>query len=267
MNKIQKRVIEELKEASEKLGHSPRRREIQGLAWRCYKYFESFNEAKKRAGLKMLNVRITTFPRNAFKIDKNLARITAYLTADGHIYKDLKGFHFYSKDEEILKELEEMIHKKFRLRGNYREGNGYGKCFTYTVFNSRITRFLNELGVPAGDKVITSFDVPEWIKNNKKLSKEYLRILFYCEGSKYKQSKNTERIKINFNKAERLLEDGLKFMGSLKKLLKDFDIETSNIWISGGNERKRDGEVTKQINFHVKSNSINTFINKIGWIK
>jgi hypothetical protein len=267
MNKIQGGIVNELKEKAKMLGHSPKRREVESLARKCYRYFDSFNEAKKKAGLSIVNVRITLFPKNSFKIDKELARIAAHLTGDGHIYKDLKGLQFYSKNREVLKELEKIIYKKFELRGKYGEGNGYGKCFRYTVFNSKLTKFLNELSIPAGDKMVTPFDVPDWIKNNKELSKEYLKILFYCEGSKYKQSKNTEKIKINFNKTEELLEDGLKFMNSLKELLSDLNIETTNIWVSKGNKRKRDGKITKRINFHIRSNSNNTFINEIGWIK
>lgn len=267
MNKIQKGIIQELKQEADRLSHSPRMREIPKLAHRCYKYFGSFNKAKKKAGLKIVNVRITNFPKKAFKLDKDLTTIIAYLTADGHLYKDLKGFHLYSNNKLILKQLEEIIYKKFGLKGIYGEGSGYGKCFRYKVFNKPVILFLRDKGTPAGDKMLTPFDVPEWIQDNKRFSKEYLKILFYCEGSKYRQSKNTERIKINFNKAEKLLEDGISFINSLKKLLKNHGIETTNIWISKGNIRKKDGETTKQINFHIKSNSNNKFIKEIGWLK
>jgi len=267
MNSKQRQILKEIKNCSIKLGHSPRKREIHNLAQKCYKYFGSFNRVKKLANLEIVNVRKTNFPKNAFKIDRNLAFISAFLTADGHVYKDLKGFYFSSNNLNILKKIEGIIKNKFGIKGLYREGNGYGISYKFLVFNKPITLFLVRLGIPPGDKMTTPFDVPECIKNNKKLSKEYLKILFYCEGGKSKQSKNTEKIKINFNKSERLLEDGLKFMNSLKKLLKEFNIETTNIWVSEGNKRKRDGEITKQINFHIKSNSVNRFINEIGWLK
>jgi hypothetical protein len=267
MNKIQKEIIKELKEEFDRIGHSPKRREIPELAWRCYRYFNSFNEAKRKAGLSIVNVRIIDFPKNAFKLDKNLVTIIAYLTADGHLYKDLKGFHLYSSNKEILKKLEKIIYKKFRLKGIYGEGNGYGKCYRYKIFNKPVTLFLRDKGAPIGDKMLTPFDIPEWIKNNKEFAKEYLRILFYCEGSKYKHSKNTEKIKINFNKSEKLLNDGINFMNSLKDLLRKFDIETTNIWVMKGNIRKKDDKITKTIVFNIKSNSVNRFINKIGWLK
>jgi len=267
MNNIQKNILNELRKESQKLGYSPRRREIPKLAHQCYRHFNSFNKAKKKAGLELTHHRVVDFPKKAFKLDKDLAILIAYLTADGHLYKDLKGFHFYSNDLKMLKELEKIINNKFGLKGIYGKGSGYGTCFRYKVFNKIVTLFLRDTGVPAGDKMLISFDVPKWIKKNKEFSKEYLKIIFYCEGSKYKHSKNTEAIRINFNKSEKLLDDCVHFMNSLKEMLKTFKIETTNIWIMEGNLRKRDGERTKMVAFKIKSVDINKFINKIGWLK
>jgi hypothetical protein len=189
------------------------------------------------------------------------------LTADGHLYKDLKGFHFYSNNKPTLIKLENIVYKKFGLKGIYGEGSGYGKCFRYKVFNKKVTLFLKNKGVPVGDKMITPFDVPKWIKCNKKFSKEYLKIIFYCEGSKSKHSKNTYEIRINFNKSEKFLNNGIKFMDSLKEMLKKFNIETTSIWIRDGNIRKKDREITKVMIFKVKSSDVNKFINEIGWLK
>jgi hypothetical protein len=267
MNKLQKEIVYELKKKAKELGHSPKRREISKLALKCYSHFNSFNQAKKLAGLNIVNVRVINFPKNAFDFDKDLARIIAFLTADGHLYKSLRGFLFYSNNKTVLKELEDIIFKKFGLIGTYSEGTGYGKCFRYRVFNKKISLFLKESGSPIGDKMLTSFDVPDWIKDNKEFSREYLKTLFYCEGSKSKHSKNTEIIRINFNKAEILLKDGLTFINSIKKLLERYAIETSEIWITKGNIRKKDREITKQITFQIKSNSNNKFIKEIGWLK
>lgn len=237
------------------------------MAKSCYKHFGSFNEAKKKAGLEIKNNKITSFPKNAFRLDKDLVTIIAYLTADGHLCKDLKGFYFSSKDRNFLEKLEKIIMKKFGLKGKYVLGTGHGKSYKYLVFNKPITLFLKDKGVPEGDKMLTSFDVPRWIKINKEFSKEYLKIIFYCEGSKYKQSKNTQAIKINFNKSEKLLNDCIRFMNSLRKMLNTFDIETTNFWIMKGNLRKRDNVITKLVAFKIKSGSVNKFIKEIGWLK
>jgi len=267
MDSKQKQILIELKKCNIELGHSPKKREILKLAQKCYKHFGSFNKAKKLANLDIVNVRKTSFPKNAFKIDKDLAFISAFLTADGHIYKDLKGFYFSSRDLKILKQIEKKIKNKFELKGLYREGNGHGVSYKFLVFNKPIALFLVKLGIPPGDKMLVPFDVPKWIKKDKELSREYLKILFYCEGSKSYHSKNTEAIRINFNKTEDLLKDAERFMKSIKNLLKKFGIETTNIWISQGNRRIKDNKLTKQIRFGIKANSFNKFINEIGWLK
>lgn len=268
MNSKQKDIIKELRYMSKKLGHSPRKRDVSSkLSWLCYKHFGSFNIAKKKAKLDIANVRITKFPKDAFKIDKELAIITAYLTADGHLYGDLKGFYFSSKDKNFLKYLSKIIYNKFGLKGKYVKGDGYGESHKYLVFNKIVSTFLNNKGVPAGDKMLNIFDIPDWIKKSKKLSKEYLKIIFYCEGSKYKHSKNSNAIKINFNKTQELLDDALAFMESLKIELNKFNIKTTNSWISKSNKRRKDNKITKSICFKIKASSVNTFINKIGWLK
>ena len=267
MAKKKENIPSQLRSISDKLGHSIKRRDCPyRLYTECVKHFGSFNKAKKLAGLKVVNIRITSFPKDAFRLDTNLAMITAYLTADGHLYKDLKGFQFYSKDKKTLEELDRILYKKFRLKGKYGEGTGYGEAYRYSIFNRIISKFLNKLGVPSGNKMFIAFDIPKWVKNNKEFSREYLKVLFYCEGSKYKHSKNTYQIKINFNKSEKLLDDGIKFMRSVQELLKIFDIDATNIWISKGNIRK-DGEITKQINFKLKAAGNDKFIKEIGWLK
>jgi len=267
MNSKQGNIISELKRIAKKLGHSPIRREVPTLAKKCYDNFNSFNEAKELAGIEIKNKQIKTFPKRAFKLDKDLVTILAFLTADGHLYKDKKGFYFSSKDKNFLKILEKIITKKFAIKGKYIPGEGFGKSYKYLVFNKIVTLFLINSGVPAGDKMLVSFDVPNWIKKNGKFSREYLRILFYCEGSKYKQSKNTESIKINFNKSVKLEKDVIRFLNSLKAMLLKFGIDTTNTWNSKSNLRKKDRVITRLYAFKIKSSDVNKFINKIGWLK
>ncbi len=266
MNKQQ--IIKELRKIAKYLKKSPGRREIPYPLYKeCIKQFKYFNKAKQIAGLKIHRKNVP-IPKKAYKLDKDLAKIAAYLTTDGHIYKNLRAFIFFSKDINKLKELENLVYKKFKLKGKYRiTKTGFGDGKSYWIFNTKATKLLNNLGVPAGDKMLIKFDVPNWIKNNKQLSREYLKTCFYCEGSKYKVSKNSEAIKINFNKSEELLNDGLKFMDSLKELLKIFNIETTKTWICKGNLRKKDNKITKLMAFKIKANHNNKFIKEIGWIK
>ncbi|MAG19854.1 hypothetical protein CL618_00265 [archaeon] len=266
MNKIQKQIIKELKQTAKQLKKSPTRRQVPKLNNKCIKHFTSFNKAKERSGLKTTNNKFP-IPKKSYILDKNLTRIISYLTFDGHLYKDLRGFYLSSKNFKILKDFKDTTYKKFNLKGTYQRGTGYGESYKYRIFNLKAGKLLNRLGTPNGDKMLIKFDIPEWIKKDKKLSREYLRIAFLCEGSKYKHSKNTERIKFNLNKTEELLDEGLNFIESIKLLLKQFNIETTNTRITKSNKRKKDGKITKSMIFQIRSNSFDKFIKEIGWFK
>ncbi|MFW5847111.1 MAG: homing endonuclease associated repeat-containing protein [Nanoarchaeota archaeon] len=85
LSNSQEQILKELKQSAKQLKHTPRLREIAKLARRCQREFGYFNKAKKLAGLEVVNVRVTDFPKKAFALDKDLAFIAAFLTADGHI--------------------------------------------------------------------------------------------------------------------------------------------------------------------------------------
>ena len=263
-------IIKELKSISKKLSKSPGRRDIpNNLGQQCVEQFGSFNNAKIKAGLSIFKRKCDILPKNSYKFSKDLVKIVSYLMFDGHLYKDLKGFYMSSKHINPLKDFETAIKKQFGIDGYYKfnTAGSMKQTHKFFVFNTNLTKFLNNIGVPKGDKMITTFDIPNWIKKNKEFSREYLRIAYLCEGSKYKQSKNIRTIKINLNKSEDLIEDGLNFMKSLKFLLNKFNIETTNMWVGKGNKRIRDGKFTKYMAFKIKTNSLNKFINEIGWLK
>ena len=263
-------IILELKKISRELGKSPGRREIPSMLNRfCVNEFGSLNNAKIKARLSIAKRKCDPLPKSAYKLDKRLVRIVSYLTFDGHLYGTLKGFHFSSNHKKDLEILREDVRRKFGVDVfTINKGGMTGKCYRYWYFNTNISKLLHSLGTPCGDKMITKFDVPGWIKKDKELGLEYLRMAFLCEGTKYKVSKNTERIQINLNKSEEFLEDGLKFMDSLKVLLKKFGIKTTSVKILQGNiNRKKDGRTTRLLRFRILAESTDTFIKQIGWLK
>ncbi len=266
---IQKELIRELKEASNRLGHSPKKRDIPNLAMRCYNHFGSFNKAKLKAGLSIGNVRITNFPKKAFKIDKDMARIASYVTFDGHLYKDLKGIMYSSKNIKDLEEFEKIVKRKFGLSGRYHlfsAGGGKNKTHKIFFFNKIVCKELFKLEVPKGDKSIQEFNVPKWIIDSKYLSREYLRIAFFCEGS-FKENRKTPRISFIQAKCIDILDSGIHFVDTIREMLAQFNIKTSECYCYGGRIRKRDNKVTKDIRFRVKTEDNNKFIREIGWLK
>lgn len=197
------------------------------------------------------------------KLDKDMVRVVSYLTFDGHLTEDLSNFYLSSKNIKTLKEFENIVKRKFLIIGRFEEGNGFGLCYKYRVFNSSICRLLLEIGTPNGNKMIKEFSIPSWIKKNKELSREYLRIAFYCEGGFWFE-KEIPKIRFGICKSKDKLENGVRFSKEMKLLLKRFKIDTTNIWIVDVGKGKR-GIETKQIFFKIKSNSIYRFAKEIGF--
>jgi len=269
MNEKQKEIILELKKISKKIGHSIKRRESSyRLYQECLINFGSFNKAKKIAGLETRNNHITVFKKNAFIKDKDLAKIVSYLTFDGHIYNNLKAFYFCSKDINQLNEFEKIIKRKFGIEGKYYFNNGGAfkvKTHKFIVFNKIIAEKLVKIGTPKEEKVSQAFGIPKWILASKELSKEYLKIAFLCEGSM--GLRKNPQIAINIAKTQNYLEDGIKFMESLKDMLYYFNIKVGKFYISKGRIRKKDGQLSRDIRFRISMTDSNKFIKKIGWLK
>jgi len=268
MNQKQKEVISKLRGFYKTFNHSPTKREIPKIFWECCREFGSFNKAKKKAGLEVKNIRITNFPEKAFVPDKDLVAISSYLTFDGHLYKNGRAFFYSSKRIEDINDFNKLISKKFRMPGKCQWNSAGSENQTHKiyVFNKELTQKLIELGIPNGDKTNQSFQVPNWIKNNKEFSRMYLKVAFLCEGSMKEKRKNP-RIQINLAKTQEFLSSGFMFMEDLRKMLRGFRIRTTNCAIIGERIRKKDNKISKDIRFRVITSDNNKFIKEIGWLK
>ena len=196
------------------------------------------------------------------EFDKDLAKLISYLTFDGHLAKDLKCFYLSSKNKDTLSDFEKIINRKFDISGRIEKGMGYGESYKYRVFNRKICRFLEKIGTPKGSKVTKNFLIPNWIKNNKELSREYLRVAFDCEGSIWFEKQ--PKIRFGMCKIEELLENGIEFLEQMKSMLEEFDINSTKTWLIKGNNRK-DGKITKGLYFKLKQTSLKQFAKEIGF--
>jgi hypothetical protein len=148
------------------------------------------------------------------------------------------------------------------------EAGSHYQTHKFYIFNKKIASFLLEMGVPKGNKTMQNFRVPNWVRNSKDLSREYLKIAYLCEGSFKERDRKNPRISINIAKADKFLNSGIKFMGDLKIMLKKFGIRTTPCYAIGQNViRKKDRIRTKNLRFRVITADNNKFIKEIGWIK
>ena len=199
-----------------------------------------------------------------------MAHIGSYLLFDGHIYDTLKGIMCSSIILRDLQTIEKIFKRKFGIRGIYylnSAGSNY-QTHKFCIFNKLIARKLVKIGIPKGNKTMQNFRVPQWIRNSKHLSREFLKVAFLCEGSFKENDRKNPRISINIAKAEQFLKSGIKFMNDLRFMLLKFGIRATNCHICGRNPiRKKDGIRTRNIRFRIITEDNNKFIKEIGWIK
>jgi len=252
------------KALNKKLGRRDVPRSFYNL---CIKNFGSFNNAKIAAGMKINRRTCPPLSEESKKYTLELVRIVASLTGDGHLRGDLKEFLFSSKYFTPLEKFNDDVKKQFGISYSKieRAYNSFGEGYQYRYFNTNISKFLYSIGTPKGDKVITSFDVPSWIKEDKKFMKEYIKLLFFCEGYKSKDKK--PKIAFAMAKAKKLLKEGIKYMVSLKKILENLGIEITTICSNKAKKRKKDNEETYYTRFYIRRRHVDKFIKEIGWLK
>lgn len=217
----------------------------------------------KEAGIKALSKHQLWFP---LTLNPKIAGIVADLMADGHLqHPPMWRMDYTSASLEELQRLNKELKEVFGLSFEIRPctTNTYGKSFLLGISCKPLGRIMSLCGVPHGSKVLTSFNVPEWITNERECFRRFLQRLFDCEGSIDEVSHS---IDLRMWKEESFLENGLEFFETLKlSLQKHFGIVTHNIIVIGRNKRK-DGKVTRGILLRIKRKSeVVKFLGEIGF--
>jgi intein/homing endonuclease len=118
------------------------------------------------------------------------------------------------------------------------------------IFDRNLMNILHLCGIPIGQKVLAKYDVPNWIKKSSNDTKsEFLRRMFSNDGCVTFNGKRI-KVKITQYKEEHILESGISFMNSLRDLLSQFDIKSTNVCASGISLRK-DGLKTIGMQFEI----------------
>lgn len=195
-----------------------------------------------------------------------LARIFGYVLGDGWI--NINRYGGAGGDYEGLVRLQSDL-KKLSYRGTIgkeRELDSFinsissgllavhGTVYNI-IFEKRFSELLIKLGHPIGKKTNQVYYIPDWIMNSDvDIKKEFIAGYLGAESSnpgfrgdeenKLKKSFFVPRFSIS--KRVDLIDRGLEFAGQFKKLLKDLDIDVSDISTVEGNIRK-DGTISKKI--------------------
>ena len=190
-----------------------------------------------------------------FPIKKStkLAGIIADLIGDGHLqgYSKLR-LDYTSKDIDELKRFNREIYNLFKLNGKIRQckTNKY-RTYNLGINNKPLARVLILCGVPPGAKVFSNFKIPKWIIEDKELFARFINRLFSCEGCVDLQSKCIE---FKMYKSIDLIDEGANFFKDIKYYLeKYFKIKTTNPFLEGRTNIRKDGRKTKGIRIKIKN--------------
>lgn len=198
-----------------------------------------------------------------------LAGIVADLMCDGHLQGEPKWrFDFTSKNKNELERFGREVFTLFGIKGKIRpcKTNKFGKTFNFGVNCKILSRILNVIGVPAGCKVKKEFLVPQWILEDKEYFRIFIRRVFTCEGCASVEG-SSSFVGLEMWKAEKLIDNGTKFLEQFKdQLSKFFDIKTTNVFLYGTPNLRKDKVKTRGIRLRIKRlNSLIKFCNEVGF--
>ncbi|MEM5882732.1 MAG: tRNA pseudouridine(54/55) synthase Pus10 [Candidatus Aenigmatarchaeota archaeon] len=224
--------------------------------------------------------------------NKNLpiiARLLGFLFGDGTVRLSRKrdvGLEFYGNKKDLneirldIKKIgynSSFFKEKPRMstikdyHGNVKVIKTKKIAYKLLCYSKSLWCLLVALGAPIGNKVTKEFKIPEWVKNSEtSIKREFLASLLGTEIDKPRLDKrkynrksfNTPRFSLN--KSEKSLRNGLKFIEDLRKLLKEFEVESLKPRIIPYTSRK-DGQKSFKICLDI-SNRFENLINLYGKI-
>ena len=118
------------------------------------------------------------------------------------------------------------------------------------VNNKPLSRTLKQVGVPVGNKVLSSFSIPYWILTNKLFFSYFINRLISCEGNVDLFSKCIE---LRMHKSLDKIDDGMKFFEDIKNHLElYFNVKSTRPFLTGDTNTRKDGIKTKGIRIKIK---------------
>ncbi len=224
------KIIDELKNATIKIGHSPSFKELIRLrGWDlptvCYRYFGTFNNAKLIAGLVTdEKSKAYELPETAKNMTQELGYILGVIYGDGWI--DIQfgkiGLNVKDKDfaEFFAKVLEKWCGKKATIKKV--------KLYHVRLYGTRIASFLK------------NYDVMKVLSSSEEVKGMFLRGLFDSEG--YMAGYNLNNLRIAIRKIV-FYNSNKKLVDMVIKLLQELGITkvkvSSNRYSGFGSKKKQ----------------------------
>lgn len=189
-----------------------------------------------------------------------LAALVGDLTTDGHVQgKPKLRFDFTASNKEKLESFEDRLVENFGLKGSIRQNrtNQYSVSYNYGVNSKPLTRVLIKSGVPVGNKVKTQFEIPGWIKQNRKCFRSYVERVFGNDGSAYGDN---PRITLELYKEVSIAANLEDFMDSLNNRLEQYFDISGSVFKRNKTNLRKDGDRTVAVGLNIReSKSIKNF--------
>lgn len=219
----------------------------------------------KKAGNNAMEPYVRWFP---LKPTAELAGVVADLICDGHLQGEPKWrVDFTFKLIEDKERFENEVKKIFGVTGKSRpcKTNEFSITYNYGLNCGPLARTLYLCGVPAGNKVLNEFEFPIWILKDKKFFREFAKRFYSCEGTCW--GGKSPGIGFEMWKEISILNNCKEFLESIKFGLKRFyGIETTKIFTTSSENKRKDGNTTKPLKFYIKKKeSIFKFYKEIGF--
>lgn len=207
-----------------------------------------------------------------------LSRICGFMLGDGHLVHNSIRLHFSGNKEalqEVQKDLDILGYvnyskiKSVTLWNAIRGRSFTGTSTSFTLDSKPLSLLLQFLGIPKGDKTITPYDVPLFVrKGTKYVKREFLQALFGCDGDKPKwKNMNFGALSLRQNKAVSLSKSMLQFYDQLAHLFSEFEIAT---YVNVRNKeeiRKKDNVKVLTFDLVIRPNNRNLFrfFSRVGY--
>ena len=199
---------------------------------------------------------------------ERLASLIADLTTDGHIQlkKSSGVISFYSKDYSEIEKFNSNFNYLFNKKGNiFKDDRGGNIRYKLFIADTKLAKLLKTFGAPAGNKTNEIFQIPDWIMTGTKdIQKAYLQRIFDGEGSIFQCKSGRWHLTFTMNKNEKIVDNGILFFNEVISLLRQFNIDTCNIWIHSDKIRK-DGSISKNLKLEIKRPSFLNFYQNINF--
>lgn len=131
--------------------------------------------------------------------------------------------------------------------------------------NQILGRLLFVAGAPKGNKIVNQFIVPEWVMEGPKwIKKLFLEVLLGNELESPTLCKNKKGsfcvggLRFSMSKDKRYLDSHRKFLEQIRLLLKEFDVETSELSKPQFTLKRKDGRLSYSLEFSISRDKINS---------